>query len=72
MTKQYPAAFINVIHESGSKEEAVQHLQQTWNELCEAKELLGEAALQIEYLHEKFGSTGSGEAVLAKIKAFKP
>ena len=28
---------------------------------------LKEAKLQIEYLHEKFGETGSGNAVLAKI-----
>lgn len=72
MTNHHPAAFINTIHESGSKAEAVDHLQQTWNELCEAKELLAEAALQIEHLHEKFGETGSGNAVLARIKAFKP
>lgn len=31
--KQYPAAFINVIAEEGTKEDAIQHLQQTWNEL---------------------------------------
>lgn len=28
-----PAAFINVIAESGTKEEAVKYLQETWNEL---------------------------------------
>lgn len=28
-----PAAFINVIAEEGSKAEAIQHLQLTWNEL---------------------------------------
>lgn len=31
------------------------------------EEALREAALQIEYLHEKFQETGSGNAVLAKI-----
>jgi hypothetical protein len=31
--------------------------------------LLSEAALQIEYLHEKFAVTGSGNAVLARIRA---
>ena len=31
-------------------------------------EALKEAILQIEYLHEKFSPTGSGEAVLAKAK----
>lgn len=29
----HPAAFINVISEEGTKEEAVAHLQKTWNEL---------------------------------------
>ena len=29
--------------------------------------ILAEARLQIEYLHEKFGETGSGNAVLARI-----
>lgn len=31
--KQYPAAFINTIAEEGTKEDAVQHLQETWNSL---------------------------------------
>jgi Holliday junction resolvasome RuvABC DNA-binding subunit len=31
--KHHPAAFINVIAEEGTKEDAVQHLQQTWNNL---------------------------------------
>lgn len=35
--KHHPAAFINVIAEDGSKEEAVEQLQETWNELCEAR-----------------------------------
>lgn len=29
-----PAAFINAIAEEGTKEEAVEWLQKTWNELC--------------------------------------
>jgi hypothetical protein len=32
-------------------------------------EVLREAARQIEYLHEKFRATGSGECVLAQISA---
>lgn len=32
-------------------------------------EALQEAKLQIEYLHEKFASTGTGNAVLSKIEA---
>ncbi len=31
--------------------------------------VLGEARLQLEYLHEKFQPTGSGNAVLARINA---
>jgi len=34
-------------------------------------DVLKEAELQIEYLHERFGRTGSGEAVLARIRALK-
>jgi hypothetical protein len=33
--------------------------------------VLKEAELQIEYLHDKFERTGSGEAVLARIRALK-
>jgi len=33
--------------------------------------LLKAAELQIEYLHERFGRTSSGEAVLARIRALK-
>lgn len=35
----------------------------------ELYEALAEARLQIEYLHDKFQATGSGESVLAKIDA---
>lgn len=31
--KQFPAAFINVIAEEGTKGDAIQHLQETWNSL---------------------------------------
>jgi hypothetical protein len=37
---KYPAAFINAIADEGSKTEAVQFLQRTWDELCEIKETL--------------------------------
>jgi hypothetical protein len=30
---------------------------------------LNEASIQIEYLHEKFGETGSGNAVLTRVRA---
>lgn len=36
--KRHPAAFINIIAEDGTKEEAIRYLQETWNELCEARE----------------------------------
>jgi hypothetical protein len=34
------AAFINAIHEEGTKAEAVEYLQRTYDELCEAKSKL--------------------------------
>ena len=34
--------------------------------------LIQEAINQIEHLHEKYGETGSGNQVLAKLKAYKP
>lgn len=42
------------------------------NKIIAAPDLIAaltEAELQIEYLHEKFSETGSGNAVLAKIRA---
>lgn len=36
----------------------------------ESAALIQEAKLQIEYLHEKFGETGSGNAVLMRLKAW--
>ncbi len=35
--QHHPAAFINAIWEEGTKEEAIKYLQETWNELCEAR-----------------------------------
>lgn len=37
-------------------------------ERTEMVEMLREAALQIEYLHEKFQATGTGETVVARIR----
>lgn len=34
----------------------------------ELEELLAEARLQIEYLHDKFKETGSGNTVIARIR----
>lgn len=39
-----PAAFINAIAEDGTKAEAIEWLQKTWDELCEARRLLDAAA----------------------------
>lgn len=33
MAAKFPAAFINAIAEEGSKADAIEHLQQTWDEL---------------------------------------
>lgn len=38
MTQHHPAAFINAIAEARDISEAIKHLQQTWNELCEARQ----------------------------------
>ena len=34
---KHPAAFINVIAEDGTKAEAIEYLQETWDDLCEAR-----------------------------------
>ena len=35
---QVPAAFINAIEEEGTKTEAIQYLQDQWNETCWLRE----------------------------------
>jgi len=40
------AAFINAIREEGTKEEACNYLQETWNDLCEARALLAQSSVQ--------------------------
>lgn len=42
--------------------------QVLWEDIRQLRNVLAEAKLQIEYLHDKFGETGSGNAVLAKIE----
>jgi hypothetical protein len=37
---KHPAAFINVLAQTGTKEEAIAHLQETWDESCDLKEAL--------------------------------
>lgn len=45
-----PAAFINAIAEEGTKAEAVEWLQKTWNELCAVRAELRAAKAKIEGL----------------------
>jgi hypothetical protein len=37
---KYPAAFINALAESGSRDELIQFLQKTWDELCDLRKVL--------------------------------
>lgn len=43
-TAKYPAAFINIIADEGSKAEAIEGLQRTWDDLQAAKKY----ALELE------------------------
>lgn len=43
----HPAAFINAIADEGTKAEAVQYLQKTWNELCEARKTIKRLEAQV-------------------------
>jgi len=36
-----PAAFINVIAEDGTKEEAIKYLQETWNDYMQERDYVG-------------------------------
>lgn len=47
-------------------------INQQARNLIELEDALSECVLQIEYLHGKFGETGSGNAVLARAKALIP
>jgi hypothetical protein len=51
-----PAAFINVIAEEGSKKEAVEWLQKTWNERCHLErenEALRKDAERLDFLESE-------------------
>ena len=39
---KYPAAFINSVEETGTKREAIKYLQETWDELCDARAALSQ------------------------------
>ena len=53
MTKHHPAAFINAIHEEGSKAEAIEYLQKTWNELCEARAVISELTDELSVAYQR-------------------
>lgn len=57
------------------RRDSINSVGQPWDTAYEAADkiedlraMLKEAVLQIEYLHEKFGETGSGNAVLARAR----
>jgi len=63
-----PAAFINAIAEEGSKKEAVEWLQKTWNERCHLErenEALRKDAERLNWIDEQglcgFGHVGYGD-----------
>src|ERR1700739_371186 len=54
-----PAAFINALAEEGTREELVKYLQQTWNELCQAR-----SSVPQERRCQKCGRATKGEEAL--------
>lgn len=57
-TAKHPAAFINVIAEEGTKAEAIEHLQQTWDELVNLRLALAKLGFTIAQLN-RMQETGS-------------
>lgn len=51
---KHPAAFINSIVEEGTKEEAIRWLQETWDELIEAKKKIIKLEGDIEEMEKDF------------------
>lgn len=49
--------------------EQSEEVKAQYQRIDELATMLGEARLQLEYLHEKFQPTGTSEAVLARIDA---
>lgn len=57
-TPHTPAAFINAIAEEGSKKEAIEWLQKTWNERCQLErenEALRKDAERLDFLEHHAG-----------------
>ncbi len=51
MAAKFPAAFINVIAEEGTKADAIEHLQQTWDDLQTLKQACVAAGYSQEDLY---------------------
>ncbi len=49
--------------------EQSEEMKAQYERIDELTKMLGEARIQLEYLHEKFQPTGTSEAVLARIDA---
>ena len=49
---KHPAAFINEIADEGTRDEAILHLQETWDELCETKSQLHKFQRKFEIQEE--------------------
>lgn len=47
-TAKHPAAFINAIYESGTKEEAIEWLQRVYDELVDNTQLLSDIRIQFQ------------------------
>jgi hypothetical protein len=58
---QHTAAFINAIAEEGTKDEAVEWLQKTWNELCEARARNAALVSALKKFNHHFGPIEDNE-----------
>lgn len=50
---RHRAAFINAIWEEGTKDEAVEWLQKTWDENCDLRSLNAELAVALEQIYSE-------------------
>lgn len=72
---RHPAAFINAIAEARNFGEAIEHLQLTWDELCETRngrnEVIEEAAKVCDELQDKGVNVPFRELCAAAVRALK-
>ena len=75
MSKHHPAAFINTIAEEGTKDEAIEWLQTTWNDLCEVRALNKKLLEALQMLlndrtgfHTHSDAVNNARAVIAEAK----